>query len=112
MPGGGSFRMTLLTLILQQTTSNPIIGFLPLILIVGIFYFLVFMPMQRQKKQQQSMLKGLENGNVILTTGGIVGTIVTINNDDTLILRVKPDNIKLQVARSAVTGLVPDEKKQ
>jgi len=59
------------------------------------------------------MLKGLENGNVILTTGGIVGTIVTINsNDDTLILRVKPDNIKLTVARSAVTGLVPDEKKQ
>jgi preprotein translocase subunit YajC len=104
--------MTLLTLILQSPTSNPIVGFLPLILIVGIFYFLVFMPMQRQKKQQQSMLKGLENGNVILTTGGIVGTIVTINNDDTLILRVKPDNIKLQVARSAVAGLVTDEKKQ
>jgi preprotein translocase subunit YajC len=104
--------MTLLTLILQSSpTSNPIVGFLPLILIVGIFYFLVFMPMQRQKKQQQSMLKGLENGNVILTTGGIVGTIVTINNDDTLILRVKPDNIKLQVARSAVTGLVTDDKK-
>jgi preprotein translocase subunit YajC len=104
--------MTLFTLILQSPTSNPIIGFLPLILIVGIFYFLVFMPMQRQKKQTQSMLKGLENGNVILTTGGIVGTIVTINNDDTLILRVKPDNIKLQVARSAVAGLVTDEKKQ
>ena len=104
--------MTLLTLILQAPTSNPIIGFLPLILIVGIFYFLVFMPMQRQKKTQAEMLKGLENGNVILTTGGIVGTIVTINSDDTLILRVKPDNIKLQVARSAVSGLVPDEKKQ
>jgi preprotein translocase subunit YajC len=103
--------MTLFTLILQQPTSNPIIGFLPLILIVGIFYFLVFMPMQRQKKQQQQMLKGLENGNVILTTGGIVGTIVTINDDDTLILRVKPDNVKLQVARSAVSGLVTDEKK-
>jgi preprotein translocase subunit YajC len=104
--------MMLLTLILQQATSNPIVGFLPLILIVGIFYFLVFMPMQRQKKTQAEMLKGLENGNVILTTGGIVGTIVTINSDDTLILRVKPDNIKLQVARSAVSGLVPDEKKQ
>jgi preprotein translocase subunit YajC len=112
VPGGGSSRMTLLTLILQPApTTNSLVGFLPLILIVGIFYFLVFMPMQRQKKQQQAMLKGLENGNVILTTGGIVGTIVTINNDDTLILRVKPDNIKLQVARSAVSGLVPDEKK-
>ncbi len=98
-------------LILQSPSSNPIVGFLPLILIVGIFYFLVFMPMQRQKKQQQQMLKGLDNGNVVLTTGGIVGTIVTINNDDTLILRVKPDNVKLQVARSAVASLVTEEKK-
>jgi preprotein translocase subunit YajC len=103
--------MTLYSLILQQPSSNPIIGFLPLILIVGIFYFLVFMPMQRQKRQQQQLLKDLQNGNIVLTTGGIVGTIITINNDDTLILRVKPDNIKLQVARSAVSGLVTEEKK-
>ncbi|MGI8746024.1 MAG: preprotein translocase subunit YajC [Bryobacteraceae bacterium] len=103
--------MTLLSLILLQSSSNPIVGFLPLILIVGIFYFLVFMPMQRQKRQQQQMLKDLENGSTVLTTGGIVGTIVTINNDDTLILRVKPDNVKLQVARSSVSGLVTEEKK-
>lgn len=85
-------------------------GFLPLLVIVAIFYLLVFMPMQKQKKQQAQMLKELQNGNVVLTTGGIVGTIVTIN-DDTLILRVKPDNVKLQVARSAVSGLVTEEKK-
>jgi len=98
-------------LLQQQPSSNPIVGFLPLLVIVGIFYVLVFMPMQRQKKQQQQMLKSLENGQVVLTSGGIVGTIVTINNDDTLILRVKPDNLKIQVARSAVTNLVTEEKK-
>jgi preprotein translocase subunit YajC len=104
--------MTLFSLLLQTAPStNPIVGFLPLLVIVGIFYLLVFMPMQRQKKQQAQMLKGLENGNVVITTGGIVGAIVTINNDDTLILRVKPDNVKLQVARSSVTGLVTEEKK-
>lgn len=86
-------------------------AFLPLILIIGIFYFLVMMPMQRQKRQQAQMLKDLQNGNVVLTSGGIVGTIVTINADDTLILRVKPDNVKLQVARSSVSGLVGEEKK-
>ena len=95
----------------QQTGSNPAMSFLPLVFIVAIFYFLVFMPMQRQKKQQAQMLKDLQNGNVVLTTGGIVGTIVSINNDDTLILRVKPDNLKLQVARSAVSGLVKEEVK-
>lgn len=103
--------MTLYSLILQQQSANPVLSFLPLILIVAIFYFLVFMPMQRQKKQQAQMLKDLQNGSVVLTTGGLMGTIVTINNDDTLILRVKPDNIKLQVARSAVSGLVTEEKK-
>ena len=86
-------------------------GFLPLLVIVGIFYLLVFMPMQRQKKQQAQMLKDLQNESVVLTTGGLVGTIVSINNDDTLILRVKPDNVKLQVARSAVSRLVTEEKK-
>ena len=103
--------MELFALILQQSPSNPIIGFLPLLIILAIFYLLVFMPMQRQKRQQAQMLKDLQNGSVVLTTGGIVGTIVTINNDDTLILRVKPDNIKLQVARSSVASLVTEEKK-
>ena len=83
---------------------------LPLAL-VAIFYLLVFMPMQKQKKQQQSMLKTLENGNIVLTTGGIIGTIVSVNSDDTLTLRVKPDNIKLQVARTAISSLVTEEKK-
>jgi preprotein translocase subunit YajC len=81
-------------------------GFVPILLIFAIFYFLLFMPMQRQKKQQQKMLRELQNGNVVLTSGGIVGTIVTIGDDDTLVLRVKPDNVKLQVARSAVSSLV------
>jgi preprotein translocase subunit YajC len=104
--------MTLLALVLQTPSSNPIIGFLPLLVIVAIFYLLVFMPMQKQKKQAAQMLKELQNGQVVLTSGGIVGTIVSINSDDTLILRVKPDNLKLQVARSSVTGLVTTEEKK
>jgi len=67
--------------------------------------------MQRQKKQTQTMLAGLQNGNTVVTSGGIVGTIVAIE-DDTLVLRVKPDNIKLQVSRSSVASLVSGEVKQ
>jgi len=105
--------MTLLAFVLlqQSTGSNPVMGLLLPLALVAIFYLLVFMPMQRQKKQQQQMLKTLENGAVVLTNGGIIGTIVSVNSDDTLILRVKPDNIKLQVARSSVSGLVAEEKK-
>ncbi len=99
-----------LFLLLQQT-PNSLVGFVPILLIFAIFYFLLFLPMQRQKKQQQKMLKELQNGNVVLTSGGIVGTIVSLD-DDSVVLRVKPDNIKLQVARSAVSNLVPQEVKK
>jgi len=92
--------------------SNPILGFLPILLIFAIFYFLLFMPMQRQRKQQQKMLRELQNGSLVLTSGGVVGTIIAINEDDTVILRVKPDNIKLQVARSAITSLISTEPKK
>ncbi|MBV9769031.1 MAG: preprotein translocase subunit YajC [Bryobacterales bacterium] len=96
---------------LQASGGSSVMGLLLPLALVAIFYLLVFMPMQRQKKQQQQMLKTLENGNVVLTTGGILGTIVSVNADDTLVLRVKPDNVKLQVARSAVASLVTEEKK-
>jgi preprotein translocase subunit YajC len=61
--------------------------------------------MQRQKKEQAQMLSGLQNGSEVVTTGGIVGTVVNITGDF-LVIRVKPDNIKLQIARSAVSGTI------
>jgi len=94
--GGGSA-----TALLQQA--------LPIVLMIAIFYFLVFMPMRRQQAKQKDMLKALQNGQTVLTTGGIVGTIVAVN-DDTLVLRIKPDNLKLQFARSSVTSLVGTEE--
>jgi preprotein translocase subunit YajC len=99
------------SLLLQTSPSNPLVGFLPILLIFGIFYFLLFRPMQTQRKRTQEMLASLENGQSVVTSGGIVGTIVSIDGDN-LILRVKPDNIKLQVARSAVSGLVSTEVKK
>jgi preprotein translocase subunit YajC len=93
-----------------QTTPNALVGFLPILLIFAIFYFLLFMPMQRQKKQQQKMLKELQTGILVLTSGGIVGSIVSID-EDMLVLRVKPDNIKIQVARSSVSAVIPEKDK-
>ena len=68
--------------------------------------------MQRQRKQQQKMLAGLENGSVVVTSGGIIGTIVAIEGNDTLVLRVKPDNVKIQVTRSSVSSLATGETKK
>jgi preprotein translocase subunit YajC len=80
-------------------------GLIPIVLMIAIFYFLVFMPMRKQQSKQKEMIKTLQNGQTVLTSGGIIGTIIAVN-DDTLILRIKPDNLKIQVARSAVTSVV------
>jgi len=101
-----------LNLFLQTAPSNSLLGLLPILLIFGIFYFLLFLPMQKQRKQQQKMLTSLQNGNTVVTSGGIVGTIVSIDGDETLVLRVKPENIKIQVARSAVSSVVSSDVKK
>ena len=92
--------------LLLQTPSAPnsLVGFLPILLIFGIFYFLLFLPMQKQRKQTQKMLAELQTGDNVVTSGGIVGTIVALDSD-TVVLRVKPDNLKIQMARSAVSSV-------
>ncbi len=83
-----------------------------MIAIFAIFYFLLFLPMQRQKKQTATMLANLKSGDEVVSTGGIIGTVVAVNaTDDTLVIRVKPDNVKLQVARTAIASLVTKAEK-
>lgn len=110
----GEANVVLSLILQQQQPPSSAIGFLITVLpIILIFYFLLFLPMQRQRKRQQKMLASLETGQTVLTSGGIIGTIVAINrDDDTLVLRVKPDNVKLQVTRSAVAALIPAESKK
>lgn len=87
---------------------SPWPGLLSIVAIFGIFYFLLFLPMQRQKKQTQEMLKNLKNGDDVVTSGGLMGTVFAINEqEESLTLRLKPDNIKVQVARNAISAVVP-----
>jgi preprotein translocase subunit YajC len=98
--------------LLQAQSPDPVSAIamqaLPFVLIAIVFYFLLFMPMQKQKKRQQEMLKSLKSGDAVITTGGIVGTITNVD-DETITIRVKPDNLKLQFARSAVSNLATPE---
>ena len=89
-------------------TPSALLQFAPIVVIFGIFYLLLFLPMQKQKKALAKMLSELKNGDSVVTTGGIVGTVTAVDTD-TITLRVKPDNLKLQFARSAVSALVTSE---
>lgn len=116
-PDRAQFGQNVILSFYLQTAAQPpgplgALGTLfPILLIFGIFYFLLFMPMQKQRKQQKAMLAGLQNGVEVVTSGGIIGTVVSID-DDKLVLRVKPNDIKIQVTRSSVASLVPGETKK
>ena len=83
----------------------------PFFLIFGIFYVLLFLPQQRRQKQQRELLANLKNGDRVITTGGIRGTIVGLK-EDYIHLRVPPQDIRLEVSRAAVAGLVSVEEKK
>ncbi|MGV8039779.1 MAG: preprotein translocase subunit YajC [Thermoanaerobaculaceae bacterium] len=86
--------------------KNPIVQFLPFVVIFAIFYFLLIMPMRKRQKKHQEMLSKLAKGDRVVTSGGIFGTVVEVQGDR-VILRVA-DNVKLEVAVSAVAGLAKD----
>ena len=73
---------------------------IPLALMFGIMYFLVILPQQRQRKKVQEMLSAIKNGDKIVTTSGIYGTINGMDGD-TIILKIA-DNVKIRIARAAI----------
>ena len=100
--------MSTYTLLALQTSSSGWLGFAPLIFIFAIFYFLLIMPQQRRQKKWQNMLGELKTGDKVVTTGGIVGTIIALR-DDHLHLRVPPDNLRVEVTRASVASVSTEE---
>ena len=78
--------------------------FLPFVLIFGIFYFLVILPQQRQRRKTQDLLANLKTGDRVITSGGIFGTIVGFRDLNVVQLQVA-NQVKVEVAKSAITGL-------
>jgi len=79
-----------------------------MVAIFAIFYFLLIMPQQRRQKKWQAMLKEIKSGDKVVTSGGLTGVILSVK-DDTVILRVPPDNLKLEIARSSIVTLTTAE---
>jgi len=86
-------------------------GATPVVLMVGmfaVFYFLLIMPQQRKQKKWQAMLSQIKPGDKVVTSGGLTGAVMSVK-DDAIVLRVPPDNIKLEVARSSIVTLTTAE---
>lgn len=90
-----------------QSQPSPLGSFLPLIVIFVIFYFFLIRPQQKRAKEQQKMLNAIKKDDRVLTSGGIYGTIASVNGD---VLEVKiAENVKVKMARSAIGSVLPPE---
>lgn len=78
--------------------------FLPIVAIFAVFYFLLIRPQQKRQKELQATISSLKNGDRVVTNSGIRGTIVGLK-DDSIVLRIPPDQIKLELLRSSIASV-------
>jgi preprotein translocase subunit YajC len=94
-------------LALQASSGGGMLGALtglaPMLLIFVIFYVVLMLPMQRQRKALQAVIGNLKKGDRVLTSGGLFGEVVSVEGA-AVMLRIA-DNVRVRVAKSAITGL-------
>jgi preprotein translocase subunit YajC len=93
-------------LVLWQSDGGfgSLMGLLPIVAIFLVFYFLLILPNQKRQKKLQQMISNLKNGDRVITSAGIHGTIISLK-DDYVVLRVPPDQLKIEVLRSTVSSI-------
>ncbi|HEY7529396.1 MAG TPA: preprotein translocase subunit YajC [Gemmatimonadota bacterium] len=98
--------MTLLSALMMPTApgSNPIVGMLPIVAMLGIMYFLLLRPQQKEARRHQEMLRALKKGDEVVTAGGLFGRILSLT-DERVSLRVDED-VKVEVERAKILRVV------
>ena len=89
------------------TGGSTLTVLLPLALI-PVLYMVMIRPQQKRQKQWQAMLAAIKTGDRITTAGGLRGVIMSIK-DDSIIIRVAPDNLKLEIAKNAIASVTTQD---
>ena len=89
--------------------GQGIAQFIPLILIFVIFYFFLIRPQQKRVKDHKAMVASLKRGDEIITSGGIIGTIDRVMEDDRIEVTIG-ENVKVQIIKSTITSLLKKEE--
>ena len=83
--------------------------FIPLILIFVIFYFFLIRPQQKRVKDHKTMVESLKRGDEVITSGGIIGTVDRVMEDDRIEVIIG-EGTKVQIIRSTITSLLKKEE--
>jgi preprotein translocase subunit YajC len=85
--------------------TNPILNFLPIIVIGAIFYFMFYRPQKKRQKAREELVKAVEKGDKVITASGIHGTIAQV--EDTTVLLQVSDNTKIRIEKTALGTVIP-----
>ena len=94
-------------------SDSGIVQFIPLILIFVIFYFFLIRPQQKKVKEHKIMVENLKRGDQVITSGGIIGTVERVMENDKLEIQIS-ENVKVEIVKSTgIQGLLnnPEPKK-
>jgi len=86
-------------------TANPFMSLLPLLIIITIFYFLIIRPQQKRLKEHQQMVSNIRRGDKVVTAGGLIGTIVKVENDDEVQIELA-ENVRVRAVKSTLSSVV------
>lgn len=83
--------------------NDPFLSSLvPLILLFGIFYFLIIRPQQQRMKAHQAMVSAVKRGDTVVTAGGLIGKVAKVKDDGELMVEIA-DNVQVRVLKSTLT---------
>jgi len=88
--------------------QNPLFTFLPVVAMVVIFYFILIRPQQQRTKQQAKLLSALKSGDKVITSAGIVGTVVTVKDKDNTVT-LRSGDAKFEVTKASITEIRADD---
>jgi preprotein translocase subunit YajC len=92
-----------------SNASSGLLQLAPLFLIFVLFYVLMIVPMRKRQRAVQQMVENLKKGDRVITNGGLYGEVAAVTGT-TVVLKIA-DNVRVKVAKSAITGLEPDAEK-
>ena len=98
MPAGPVFAMGA-----SLEGGSPLLQFIPFVLVLGIFYFIILLPMRRKQQKAQQFLENLKVGDRIITTGGIYGQVTRLGAES-IQLQIA-DKLRIEIAKAAIGGL-------
>jgi preprotein translocase subunit YajC len=99
----------MLAILAQQNQANPIVAFLPLLLMGVVFYFLLIRPQNQRRRAQMQMQSDVEVGDEVVTTAGIYGTITEIDDDYGIVTVEVAPNTDIRMARAAIAQRLVDD---